>query len=147
VIHGLNHVGLSVSDLDRSIEFYCECLGMEVVAQTSVEGDLYQQILALKGASGKAALLKRSNMQIELFEFSSPVPKPGDPRRPVCDHGITHFCIDVTDIELEYQRLSAAGVYFHCAPLDFGGIAKAAYARDPDGNVFELWERGHGSGK
>lgn len=52
--------------------------------------------------------------------------------------GITHFCVEVSDIESEYERLKAAGASFHCPPLDFSGEAMATYGRDPDGNVFEL---------
>ena len=87
---------------------------------------------------------QRNIMQFELFECQQPSPKHGDPKRPVSDHGITHFCIEVSDIDSEYQRLSAAGVPFHCPPLNFG-TAKATYGRDPDGNVFELLEMISGS--
>jgi catechol 2,3-dioxygenase-like lactoylglutathione lyase family enzyme len=140
MIKGLDHVGISVANLERSMEFYRDFLDMEVVVQEETfEGELYDKILGLKGARGKVALLKKGNMQFELFEFSRPAPKPGDPQRPVCDHGITHFCIEVADIDSEYLRLKAAGVSFHCPPLDFG-TAKATYGRDPDGNVFELLE-------
>jgi len=139
MIKGLEHVGLSVASLEQSMKFYRDLLGMEVVADETFKGELYDKILALKGVSGRVALLKKGNMQFELFEFAHPAPKPGDRERPVCDHGITHFCIEVADIEAEYQRLTAAGVAFHCPPLDFG-TAKATYGRDPDGNVFELLE-------
>lgn len=141
MLKGMNHVGVSVSNLDRSIAFYRDLLGMEVVVEGVFAGERYERILALKGASGKVALLKAANMQIELFEFSCPSPRRGDPQRPVCDHGITHFCIEVADIEAEYERLKSAGVTFHCQPLDFFGAAKATYGRDPDGNAFELLEK------
>jgi len=138
MIKSINHVGVSVSDLERSMRFYRDLLGMEVVVSTTFSGDLYSRILALEGATGKVALLKAANMQVELFEFARPTPQPGDPQRPVCDHGITHFCIEVADIDSEYARLAAAGVPFHCPPLNFFGKAKATYGRDPDGNVFEM---------
>jgi catechol 2,3-dioxygenase-like lactoylglutathione lyase family enzyme len=57
----------------------------------------------------------------------------------VCDHGITHIALDVRNIGAEYERLSAAGMRFHCPPLDMGTV-KATYGRDPDGNVVELQE-------
>lgn len=141
MIRGLGHIGISVANLGRSIDFYQKCLGMELVVQTTFEGARYEQVLRLKDAKGKVALLKAGEMQLELFEFSEPRPQALDPKRPVCDHGITHFCVEVTDIEGEYERLKEAGVPFHCPPVDFEGIAKATYARDPDGNVFELREQ------
>ena len=140
MIKGMNHVGISVASLDRSIRFYRDVLGMEMISQRTFEGGQYEAILALGGASGRVALLKAQNMQLELFEFSRPAPAPGVPNRPVCDHGITHFCVEVSDVEGEYERMKSAGVVFHCPPVEFFCAAKAAYARDPDGNAFELLE-------
>ena len=102
--------------------------------------ELYEKIMALEGAKGRACLLKKGDLQLELFEFSHPSPRPKDPKYPVSDHGISHFCIEVAGIDGVFQRLRTAGVAFHCPPLNFFGKAKATYGRDPDGNVFELLE-------
>jgi catechol 2,3-dioxygenase-like lactoylglutathione lyase family enzyme len=88
-------------------------------------------------------VLLAGNLYIEVFEYSSPPGRPSDPERPVSDHGYTHFCIDVTDIDAEYARLTAAGMRFHTPPpaaSDMGGRIRATYGRDPDGNVIELQE-------
>jgi catechol 2,3-dioxygenase-like lactoylglutathione lyase family enzyme len=138
VIHGMAHVGVSVADLQRSIAFYRDVLGMEVVVEGPFSDERYGTIMDLGGATGKVALLKAGGALVELFEFSEPSPKPVERDRPVCDLGITHFCLEVTDIVATYERLKAAGVPFHCPPLEFSGIAVATYGRDPDGNVFEL---------
>ena len=140
MVKGLNHVGISVSDLDRSVEFYRRVLGMELVIETGFEGQSYAQILALTGPNGRVAALKASTFELELFEFASPQPRAMPVDRPVCDHGISHFCVEVSDIESEYERLLSLGVVFHCPPASFPGGDKATYARDPDGNVFELLE-------
>jgi catechol 2,3-dioxygenase-like lactoylglutathione lyase family enzyme len=142
VIRGINHVGISVSNLDRSVKFYQDNFGMTVVMQNAFGGEQFDRILGLRGVNGQAALLRVGDMQLELFEFFQPSPKHLDPQRPVSDHGISHFCIEVTDIEGEYRRLTEAGVSFHSPPIDFSGIAKATYGRDPDGNVFELRDTG-----
>jgi len=80
-------------------------------------------------------MLRAGAQYIELFEFAAPSPKGSD--RRVCDYGISHFCIEVTNVQIEYERLKAAGVKFTCPPRSFGDM-HATYARDPDGNVFEL---------
>jgi catechol 2,3-dioxygenase-like lactoylglutathione lyase family enzyme len=144
MINGLSHVGISVTHLERSIAFYQEGFGLTLVSQGTFEPGKfegkYEAILGLKGAKGRVATLKGNRVEIELFEFSYPVPKPTDCNRPVCDHGITHFCVDVKDIDSEYERLAAIGASFHCPPQKIVGVAAATYGRDPDGNVFELLE-------
>jgi catechol 2,3-dioxygenase-like lactoylglutathione lyase family enzyme len=140
---GMHHVGMSVRDLDRSIAFYRDGFGMDVVEQGTFGGEQYNAILGLVGATGRVALLRAGEVQVEVFEFSRPKPALTDAMRPVADHGITHFCIEVVDIEAKYERLIAAGAVFHCRPLLFFGSIKATYGRDPDGNVFELVERIH----
>lgn len=140
MIKGFNHVGISVVDLQISIEFYREILGMEVVDQIEFGGAQDESILGLPGASGKAAMMRSASLQIELFEFAYPPPKTKNIRYPVSDHGLSHFCVEVLDIDAEYRRLKAAGVHFHCPPLHFSDGSSGTYARDPDGNVFELLE-------
>lgn len=140
MIEGIVHVGISVSSLERSVAFYRDLFGMDVVLNKAFAGEVHENIIGLKGAHGKVAILQRGSLQLELFEFEYPQPKPSDPNRPACDHGITHFCVRVTDIESEYARLKAAGVEFHCPPQYYQGKAIATYGRDPDGNIFELLE-------
>jgi catechol 2,3-dioxygenase-like lactoylglutathione lyase family enzyme len=141
MIKRVNHIGMSVRDLDRSIAFYCDLLDMElVIAPIPFGGPIYETIMDIRGAAGKVAVLRKAGVEIELFEFSTPPPQPSSGDRQVCEHGISHFCLEVFDIESEYERLKAAGVVFHCSPQNFRDVALATYARDPDGNVFELLE-------
>ena len=140
MIKGIDHVAISTKNYDEIIGFYRDIIGFEVVCGGSFKGELYDSIMALNGASGKVALLRLGDSQLEIFEFVSPVPKAVDYHRPVCDHGITHICFNVVDIESVYRRLKASGMHFHCAPQCFGREGKATYGRDPDGNVIELFE-------
>lgn len=141
MIKTINHVGISVADLDRSIRFYRDVFGMELVRQREFSGSLYESIMGLGRPQGRLAILQAGTARLELFEFSHPSPKSADSDRPVSDHGISHFCVEVGNVDQEYVRLKEAGVPFTCAPMDFSGIVKATYGRDPDGNVFELLER------
>ena len=141
MIRGIHHTAISTGDIERALGFYRDLLGFEVVFEFGwPKGtDQADQITGLDGSASKIAMLRAGNAYLELFQYEAPPPRPGDPERPVCDHGITHIALDVCDIDAEYQRLSAAGMRFHCPPLDMG-IAKATYGRDPDGNVVELQE-------
>lgn len=152
MIKSMNHVGISVADLERSIEFYRDAFGLEVASRSEFGDEMsdkygeryerkYRMVLGLESAVGKVAVLRSGNLKFELFEFKTPEPKAADPNHPVCDHGISHFCLEVADLPGEYLRLQSVGATFHCPPqIFFGGKALATYGRDPDGNVFELLE-------
>ncbi len=141
MIRGIHHTAISTPDLERALAFYRDVLGFEEVNDFTwpVGSMVIDGIVGLKDSSARTVMLKAGNAMIEFFQYESPPPKLGDPARPVSDHGITHFCLDVRDIEAEYERLMAAGMTFHCPPQDLGEV-KATYGRDPDGNVIELQE-------
>ncbi len=142
MIRGVHHTAISTPDLERALRFYRDLLGLEVVFETSwpVGSEVADSITGLEGSSARLAMLRAGNAHLELFQYASPPPKPGDPDRPVSDHGITHLCLDVQDLDSEYERLKAAGMRFHCPPQQLGADVRTTYGRDPDGNVLELQE-------
>jgi len=137
-IKRIDHVGISTADIGRSIHFYRDLLGMELVEEDQIENQAeYDHIFGLKNVKAKSAVLRLGAMEIELFEFERPRGQSADPMQPVNNPRIYHICFEVTDVQREYQRLKDANVPFISAPQDFG-IGKAVYGRDPDGNVVEL---------
>jgi catechol 2,3-dioxygenase-like lactoylglutathione lyase family enzyme len=142
VIVGLHHTSITTANLDRLTAFYRDQLGFEVVLAVEWDGGnpLADTIYGLTDTAVRMVMLRAANAFLELFEFARPVGRPGDSDRPVCDQGITHICIQVTDIDGEYARLAATGMRFHSAPQNVPGLCKAVYGRDPDGNIVELVE-------
>ena len=144
IITGIHHTAISTGDIDRLLKFYRDLLGFEVVSDSRWPAGVRvaDEITGLKGSAARMIMLRigEGNLEdhIELFQFSSPKPKPSDPNRPVCDHGYTHICLSVTNVDAEYERLKAGGMKFHCPPKSMGGNDKVTYGRDPDGNVIEL---------
>ena len=141
MIRGIHHLAVSTIDLERAVAFYRDLLGFELVTRFSWPkgSPAADRLLDLPDSAAQAALLSAGNAMIELFQFESPTPKPGDPNRPVCDHGLAHLCILVSDLDEEYERLKTAGMKFHCPPQQ-DRTMKVTYGRDPDGNVVELLE-------
>jgi len=141
VIQGIHHTGLSTPDLDRAVRFYCDQFGFELLSRFTMPPGSpgMDEMLALPGVGFSAALLRLGHTMIEVFQFSDPEPARAPARRPVHDHGLTHLCFQVEDVKAEYERLSAAGMKFHCAPRTGDG-ATYVYGRDPDGNAIELIE-------
>lgn len=140
MIRGIHHTSISTGNMDRALAFYEGLLGVEVLFTSDFSGEEISAITALPAATGRVAMLRAANSHIELFEYATPEAAPNVADRPVCNHGLTHICFDVTDLPAEYERLKAAGVEFHCPPTSLGTSVRTTYARDPDGNVVELQE-------
>ena len=141
MIKGFHHAAISTPDLQRCIDFYTNVIGGEVAwtfgwPAGTPEAD---QVTGLQNSAAQAAMLKIGDTFLEVFEFSSPQSKPQSGKRPVNNHGITHICLEVTDIRTEYKRLHDAGMEFNCEPQQQDG-SSMVYGRDPDGNVVELIE-------
>lgn len=138
---GLQHVGISVTNLERAAEFYTKSFEMELAAPAfPFGGPQFSQVMGLENVRGRMCVVTRGTLRLELFEFDNPKPARKDPNHSVGDRGISHFGIEVTDIEAMYERLVAAGVRFHCPVVTFPSGVKATYGRDQEGNVFELLE-------
>ena len=141
MITGMNHVGIVVADMERSVAFYRDLLGMELLGSAyPFSGPLFDQVMALDNVRGNICMIKSENVQLKLYEFETPESAAKDPNYAVSDRGISHFGVNVNGIDAVYEKLLAAGVRIHCPVLQFDSGMKATYARDPDGNVFELME-------
>jgi catechol 2,3-dioxygenase-like lactoylglutathione lyase family enzyme len=141
MIRGIHHAAISTPDLDRAVRFYRDTIGLELLSEGDWrDSDTADRITDLEGSATRWVMLTAGNSHLELFQYDSPPGAPQDPNRPVNDHGITHICLEVTDINETYDRLVEAGMRFHCPPQDLGDIGIATYGRDPDGNVVELVE-------
>jgi catechol 2,3-dioxygenase-like lactoylglutathione lyase family enzyme len=139
----MHHVGISVANIERTIAFYRDMFGMEKDCEIfPFAGPDFSAVMGLDHVGGRMCMITGGSVSLELFEFANPVPQSKSITYPVADHGYSHFGFEVEDIDAVFDRLSRAGVHLHCPVTTFVGGMKAAYGRDPDGNVFELLERG-----
>jgi len=147
MIRGVHHISLSTVDLDRCIHFYRDLLGMTLDRVSSLVPGFtsFETVVGLQHVSGQVAQFNLGNLNMEVFCYRDPVPRPGE-RRPACDAGIRHLAFDVKDIHVEYERMRAAGVDFISAPQHIPpGKCTSCYCYDPDGNIVELQEIHEGS--
>jgi catechol 2,3-dioxygenase-like lactoylglutathione lyase family enzyme len=145
MINGIHHVAISTPDLKATVKFFTEALGGKLVMESEWPqgSEMLDKVIGLKDSAAQMAMLRINNAHIEVFEFSSPEPRPGDPNRPVCDHGYTHLCLEVKDIDAEVERLEKHGMTFFAKPPsaeELGMDMRAIYGRIPDGNIIELME-------
>jgi catechol 2,3-dioxygenase-like lactoylglutathione lyase family enzyme len=139
MIYGIDHTALSVPDLAAAVRFYREVLGFELESESGWPrgAKRVDALVGLRDSASKVVMLTLGATRLEIFEYDSPEPSPRHPGLRVCDHGITHICLRVTEIEAEYARLVDAGVRFNAAPVDVG-TSICVYGHDPFDNVFEL---------
>lgn len=139
MIHRIDHTAISVPDLQVALDFYCGVLGFELESESGWPrgAKRVDALVGLADSSSRVAMVRMGGTRIEIFQYTSPEPRAQDRAFRVCDHGITHLCLAVSEIEQEVARLAAAGVAFNAAPVDVG-TSICVYGRDPFGNVIEL---------
>ncbi len=143
---GARHAGITVSDLDRSLAFYCDLLGMELVWRRTYKEPEIREIVGVPEATALEIAMLRvpgSELEVELLEYVGCERRSGATRP--CDYGSGHFCVFVRSIDALYWDLSARGVPFRSSgPVEMTGGAnrggKSLYSSDPDGYVIEFHE-------
>ena len=139
------HTALVTADIDRLSAFYAGVTGAPVHRRGSFGPDAkFDLVGGFKNARFHGAWLRTANAELEFWQYLEPETRAA-PRRRVSDVGWNHLCFETGDLSAEIARLTADGVEFHGPAMDFGG-ARVAYARDPDGNVFELLQPAAQSG-
>jgi catechol 2,3-dioxygenase-like lactoylglutathione lyase family enzyme len=141
----VDSVGLTVSDLDRSVEFYRSVLSFEKVSEYEVAGEAYEHLTGVFGARMRVARLRLGDEYIELTEFLAPSGRraPEDARSN--DRWFQHMAIIVSDMNRAYSWLRQHRVqHASTGPQrlpewnkNAAGI-EAFYFRDPDGHPLEI---------
>jgi catechol 2,3-dioxygenase-like lactoylglutathione lyase family enzyme len=150
-MQGVHHVSISVPDIDVARRFYIDLLGAEEVTAFEWEpGNAWiDAIVGIEGSAARSFMARLKNIHIEVFEYTSPVSEPQDPKRPVSQNGYTHIGFQVDDIVAVHDRMVEAGLTFNTAPdmsvitIDEQGNKHghaATYGRDFFGNLFEIME-------
>src|SRR5215468_2342605 len=147
LVKGVDSIGLTVSDLDRSVEFYASVLKFQKVSEAEVDGESYEHLTGVLGLRMRTARMRLGEEYIELTEFLAPRGRPAPADARSNDRWFQHIAIIVTDMDRAYQWLREHKVQ-HSSPgpqllpawnKNAGGI-RAFYFRDPDGHPLEiLW--------
>jgi lactoylglutathione lyase len=141
---GVDHTSFTVSNLDRTLEFYVALLGFEIIWQREITNDYFRKIVALPDCVVKAVHLRipGTSHKLELFEYVQPKGKPADIRDN--NPGSSHLALLVDDIAGAYAYLKGKGVKFRSEPtLIDAGANKGGYGLyilDPDGISVELFQ-------
>lgn len=137
------HTGFTVSNLDRSLAFYRDLLGMHLAHQQETDAPYVGIVTGFPEARLRIAHLKVTPDDPHTLELLQYVSHPGEPTdRATNRPGNGHLAIRVDDLRAWYERLKAHGVEFRSGPtpvttgMNIGALA--LYMRDPDGFTIEL---------
>jgi catechol 2,3-dioxygenase-like lactoylglutathione lyase family enzyme len=142
---GMHHVGITVKDLDESIRFYHDVLGLPFSSEPSpwFEGEALGTAVGVPGGALRQVSLMLGDTMFELLEYKSP---PSQTTGPLMSNnlGASHVAILVDDIEATKAELEAKGIEFYSDVnrVDEGVLAgwRWVYFEDPDGYPLELIE-------
>jgi catechol 2,3-dioxygenase-like lactoylglutathione lyase family enzyme len=149
VITGIDHFGATVSDVDRSLAFWRDLLGLEERGRGVIEWEHIDRLVALPDTKLEwVELAIPGGGTVELSRYHRPVADaiaPGEENEP----GRSHLSLLVDDLDTTLSRLRGAGVPARTdepVSIPVGAYAggKAAYVFDPDGIEIELIERAGG---
>ena len=135
----LSHFGICVSDLDRSLRFYCDGLSFEHYESHSI-GSEFAKLMDLEGeVSLESRFIRLDSTSIELLQFASPRTIGDGVRRPINQLGLTHICLRVDDIDAVASRIREhGGTVLDETRTTFGPELDFVYCTDPDGVRIEL---------
>jgi len=138
-----NHTSFTVSDLDRSITFFTEVLGFEMVNRASRDPKLISSITGVPGADIEVAYIQGPGHRLELIQYHGPSERSQVESRP-CDSGFAHVAYDVDDVDAAVAASAPHQVLpiGEVTVIDKGPNAgrKVVYLRDPDGVTIEYIE-------
>lgn len=126
------HVGMTVSDVDKSLAFYRDLLGLKFILRR-----------ANPKGNGEVAFLDAGGCQLELIAPAG-VLKTKARRVPDIEPGVRHLTFNFDDMDAVFDKLVAAGVEVVEKPRDAFNrdiLSRVAFVLDPDGIVVELAQR------
>lgn len=148
-ITGFFHGGITVQDMDASLRFYQEGLGLEQEFDRILDAPYLNTVLGLDQDNIRAVYLRiPGGGFVELLEYRG-IERLSAASRP-CDYGAGHLCLYVDDVEQMHARLVSLG--FHARSEQVVDItagpnqgARSCYMADPDGYSVELFQKRPGA--
>jgi catechol 2,3-dioxygenase-like lactoylglutathione lyase family enzyme len=145
IVKSVESVGMTVADMDRSVEFFSKVLSFEKVSDVELHGAEYEKLQGLFGVRMRVVRMKLGAERIELTEYLAPQGRPIPVDWRSNDHAFQHIAIVVSDMNKAYQQLRTHKVrHASTGPQTIPASNKAAagirafYFKDPDGHNLEI---------
>lgn len=153
IVREVDSIGLTVSDMERSVEFFAKVLSFEKISDVEVFGKEYEHLQGVFGVRMRIVRMKLGDEFIELTEYLTPKGKPVPVDSRSNDRWFQHIAIITTDMDKAYlwlrqnrvQHASTAPQRLPDWNKNAAGI-KAFYFKDPDGHALEILSFPEGKG-
>jgi catechol 2,3-dioxygenase-like lactoylglutathione lyase family enzyme len=133
----LNHVGITVSDVDASIAFYRDVAGFELYSRRQMGGDWFDTLTHNSGAYIDVAMLRLEGFTLQLVQYLA----AGGDRLPLAHHNVgnPHLCINVDDVESKRREVDARDGMNPTPIVEIlASGSRSFYVNDPDGLPVEF---------
>jgi len=135
----VSHIGICVSDLERSLRFYCDGLGFSPAERHAI-GNEFADTLEVPGdVVLTSQFIRREDLSVELLHYSSPA-VTGRPAGTRNQLGITHLSFVVADLDAAAARLEECGGTVVEPTRTKGEGVYLLFVADPDGTRVELMQ-------
>ena len=132
------HLVVGVTEMDRALTFYRDVLGMEVVFESLISGEPFDNALhASRRQEGRVVGGLLGGLMVELLSVGANPPNQKPPRPGIT--GIQTVSFSVTDLGETHHRISEAGYLPDQEPFEIGGV-RMFFVKDPDGTAVEFIE-------
>ena len=142
LIKRFDHVGITVADLDRAIDFFA-ALGFEAEGRMFMESDFVDDVIGIPKSRSEIVTLSVPNAEtkLELSCFVRPAHEPGSPNAMSNELGLRNICFEVDDLKAVVDRLGADGYGLVGRIGQYEQMWRMAYVRGPDGIIVALAQR------
>jgi glyoxylase I family protein len=132
----LNHVGITVTDLDRSLAFYCGIAGMELFSRRRMQGEWFDTLTHNQGADIDVAMVRLEGFVLQLVQYLA----AGGTALGLAHHhaGNPHLCINVDDVDAHHVRATEESLDPTPIVDILGSGIRSFYVNDPDGVPVEF---------
>lgn len=142
MILSTRHTGLVVRDLDRSLAFYRDVLGLEVQRRATESGPYIDNVVGIPNVLLEWIKLRAPDgSMVELLQYHSHPDDAPLQNAPANRLGCSHLAFTVADLDQTFRELQSRGIHCNSEPQRSPDAAvKVLYCHDPDGIVLELVE-------
>jgi catechol 2,3-dioxygenase-like lactoylglutathione lyase family enzyme len=140
LVREIVHIGIGVFDLEASVRFYRDVVGMDIEYRAHHEGEKISRVVDVPDATLEICVLRKGSVRLELIDYGKPEKKKVD-YKDQSTPGLIHIAMKVSDVDEVYRRMKAMGYGFNSEPMvTRENGPKICYFRGPDNVVMELYE-------